>query len=121
MIGMCPWCNKALGDQHIFGYCSEKCAREARADMFNRTKMPGEKWPRFAAEIPPEIAEMIDAASKKNLGVNVSAFSRANVVRSALRMYLDAADPLPEPAIDATAEDDVSVLTLEPGDIHEHV
>lgn len=52
-----------------------------------------EKYVRFSAEIPPEVAAYIEAAYRKRLGVNVSAFSRANIVRAAFTMYLDEIDP----------------------------
>jgi broad specificity phosphatase PhoE len=62
-----------------------------------RRKLHGETWPRFSAEVPPELAEAIDAAQRKSLGVNQSAATRANVVRAGLRLYLNTVDPEPEP------------------------
>lgn len=62
-----------------------------------------EKWPRYCALIPPELAEEIDAAHRKSLGVNADAASRAGVVRAGLRMYLEATDPEREAAIEGTA------------------
>lgn len=64
-----------------------------------------EKWPRFVAMIPPELAEELDRVHKKRLGVNVSSFSRAGLVRSALREYLDRHSPERPPAIDVTSEE----------------
>src|SRR4051812_6415247 len=49
-----------------------------------------EKWVRYAAEVPPELAALIDKAHRKSLGMNALAFSRAGVVRAGLRLYLNA-------------------------------
>jgi broad specificity phosphatase PhoE len=117
----CDWCGAELGGLYLSGlpvsnwwlydpdmgyYCSARCFTERRADLFRRDKQGREKWVRYSADIPPELAAMIDAAAKKSLGVNVSAFSHANVVRAALRLYLDKYAPVADPSIDATATDD---------------
>lgn len=64
-----------------------------------------EKWPRYGAQVPPELAEQLDAAQRKSLGVNAvpSNTTRSALVRAALRMYLNATDPEREAAIDSTA------------------
>jgi hypothetical protein len=64
-----------------------------------------EKWPRYCAEIPPELAEELDAAQRESLGVNQSGATRAGVVRAGLRMYLNATAPEREAAIEGTAVD----------------
>lgn len=76
-----------------------------------------EKWPRFTAEVPTELAEEIDRVQKKSLGVNYSSASRAGAVRAALRLWLNFIDPPPEPreTVDSTAVDitDLPVLLEE--------
>lgn len=68
-----------------------------------------EKWPRFCAEVPPELAELLDRAHRKSLGVNASSSTatRANLVRSALRLYLNTLDPETDPddTIEGSARD----------------
>lgn len=77
--------------------------RYVRDHHWGRPKEYREKWPRFCAEVPPELAEQLDAAHKKALGINRSAFSRAGIVRTALHLYLEQIDPLPEDALEGTA------------------
>jgi len=64
-----------------------------------------EKWPRYGVEVPPELAVQLEAAQRKSLGVNATPTNatRANLVRAALRMYLQATDPEREAAIEGTA------------------
>lgn len=78
-----------------------------RDDSWSRPKRYGEKWPRFSAEIPPELAPLLDAAQRRSLGVNASPrnATRANLVRAGLRLYLNAVHPEPDAAIDSTAID----------------
>lgn len=77
-----------------------------------------EKWVRYAADVPPELAELLARAHRKSLGVNASGrnLARANLVRAALRMYLNAVDPEPDPddTIDGTAEAIVELAALPP-------
>lgn len=79
----------------------------SRNESWARAKAPGEAWPRFAAEVPPELAEALDDAQRKSLGVNATPTNatRANMVRAALRLYLDQADPEAPWAIEADAEE----------------
>lgn len=129
----CAWCHADLSNGYItflpafdyqydwhtepdelaIRYCSAKCVRARRSELFHRRKMANEKWPRFTVEVPPELAAMLDAAIKAQLGVNVSAFSRAGVARRALRMLLDEVAPVEEPAIEATGEDVIDFLEIE--------
>jgi hypothetical protein len=77
-----------------------------RDQSWLRRKHPLEdKWPRFTAEVPPELAEALDLAQRKSLGVNATSqnATRANMVRAALRLYLNTVDPLPDEAIEGTA------------------
>jgi hypothetical protein len=74
----------------------------SRDDSWLRPKRYGEKWPRFAAEIPPELAEELDALVGKR---DHQPDSRAAMVRSGLRMYLEFKSPEPPAPIDTTAVD----------------
>jgi len=90
----------------------------SRDDLWLRSKRPGEKWPRFSAEVPPELAEMLDAAQRKSLGVNASSTNanRANLVRAGLRLYLNHVDPEPQPPtydVDGTAEEIIDLPLLD--------
>lgn len=78
-----------------------------RDDSWTRRKQVREKWPRYAAEIPPELAALIDEAQRVSLGVNYSPANatRANVVRAGLRLYLEAKLPEPPAAVEGTAEE----------------
>lgn len=80
-----------------------------------------EKWPRFTAEIPPELVPLLEAAQRKSLGINWDGYmdrprsaTRSNMVQAALRMYLETIDPEGDLPIDATAveleEDDIKEL-----------
>ena len=71
-------------------------------ELFIRTKLPDERWPRFTVEVPPELAVLLDTVQKRALGVNRSAASRAGIVRAGLILFLEATANPPEPAIDAT-------------------
>jgi hypothetical protein len=77
---------------------------------------PDEKWPRFCAEIPPELAELLDRAQRKSLGVNATSSNatRANLVRSALRLYLNTVDPETDPddTIEGSATDIIDLPAL---------
>ena len=73
--------------------------RLSRDESWLRNKAPGEKWPRFCGEIPPELAEEID----RQIRLVSSSFTRADAVRSALRLWLNAHDPEQPPAIDVEA------------------
>lgn len=66
-----------------------------------------ERWPTFAAAIPPELAAELDAAQRKSLGVNASKTNatRANLVRAGLRLYLNAVDPPDGEPVETTAID----------------
>lgn len=89
----------------------------SRDSSWLRRKVYGERWPRFTAEVPPELAEAIDEAQRKSLGVNASPANatRANAVRAGLRLYLNAVDPEPEAAIEGTAIEIVDLPALEDG------
>lgn len=76
-----------------------------RDDSWTRTREPGERFVRFSVDVPPELAGQLDAAVRKSLGVNQSAFSRANSTRSALRLLLNTLAPEPPEAIEGTAID----------------
>jgi len=95
----CLWCSSELG-AIVGDYCSSGCLQAERRELFNRPRRLREKWPRFSAEVPPELAVMLDEAQKRSLGINWRQGSRAGLVRSALLMYLDAAAPMPDPAIE---------------------
>lgn len=77
----------------------------ARDKRYLGTGNPGadrdgrEKWITFAADVPPELADELLKAYRKNLGVNWTSGSKANLVRAALQLYLDTFDPeRPDPA-----------------------
>ena len=95
--------------------------RFSRDAAWLRRKAPGEKFVRYAAEVPPELDELLMAAQRKSMGVNWDGFkahpktaTRANLVTSALRLYLNTVDPEPEPAIEGTASDILDVPLLPP-------
>lgn len=75
-----------------------------RDDSWLRRKRHGESWPRYCAEVPPELAAEIDAAQRGSLGVNATDANatRANAVRAGLRLYLEATAPEREAAIEGT-------------------
>ena len=114
----CRWCGNPLEIPED-RYCSARCEHASIVNyLFNErfeSRLSGEKWPRFCAEIPPELATILDEAQRKSLGVNTSARSRASMVRAGLQMYLEAISPAPEPAINTTAEEIVEVPALETG------
>jgi hypothetical protein len=85
-----------------------------RDDSWARSKLHGEKWPRFSAEVPPELAKALDEAQRRSLGNDYSPTNatRANMVRAGLRLYLNRVDPEPEPAIESTAVEVVEVKRL---------
>lgn len=72
-----------------------------RLDSWLRYKQAREKWPRFAAEVPPEIAEEIDEHRLHQ----VNQPSRAEIVRAGLRLYMEAEMPQGEEAIEGEASD----------------
>lgn len=81
-----------------------------------------EKWPRFTAEVPPELVPLLEEAQRKSLGINWDGnldrprtATRANLVTAALRMYLEALDPEEALPIDVTAEE------IEEEDKHRYV
>jgi hypothetical protein len=93
-----------------------------RDDSWARDKLYDEKWPRFSAEIPPELAEELAAAQRKSLGNSWDGYSgrpinatRANMVRAGLRLYLNKISPEPEPPIDSTAVEIIDLGRLPPG------
>jgi hypothetical protein len=53
-------------------YCSAECLRKRVGELFIRTKLPDERWPRFTVEVPPELAVLLDSVQKHALGVNRS-------------------------------------------------
>lgn len=71
----------------------------SRDESWLRPKAYGEKWPKFGAEIPPELAEELDA----RIGTFNGPGNRAAMVRAGLRLYLEAAVPEAEAAIEGTA------------------
>lgn len=82
-----------------------------RDDSWNRDKRARERWPRFATEVPPEIAEQLDELCKVIARRNtLTHYSRAALVRNALRAYLNAEMPEPEPPIDSTAVEEPEEL-----------
>ena len=90
-----------------------------RDDSWARDKQAREKWPRFSAEVPPELAALLDEAQRKSLGASYDGYlkrptnaTRANMVRAGLRLYLERVDPEPEPAIDSTAVEIIDVKGL---------
>lgn len=76
----------------------------SRDDSWLRSKRHGEKWPRFGGEVPPELAEELDAHIA-SVRLRHGKFSRGDAVRAGLRMYLNHQRPEPEAAIDSTAVD----------------
>lgn len=131
----CAWCHRELDGSYItflpafdyqydhpveadelaVRYCSAACVTARRRELFHRRKAPREKkWTRWTAEVPPELAAMLEAAAKHSLGVNRASYSRANVVRAALGMYLDAHAPIAEAPVDATASDVIDLPALSP-------
>lgn len=106
--------------ESIFGdarYAWHSGARLSRDSSWLRRKEHGEVWPRFVAEIPPELAEEIDAVMKKVAGVNQSAAVRSNAVRAGLRLWLEHHSPAPQEAIEGTADViDGTALELEAPD-----
>lgn len=104
----CRWCSRPLG-LIVGDYCSADCLQRERADLFHRDKTAWEiahdvRWPRYCAEIPPEIAAMLDAAQARSMGVNRLSATRAGMVRAALVMYANALAPMPEPAVEGSGE-----------------
>jgi len=88
----------------------------SRDDAWSRRKRHDEQWPRFAAEIPPELAAEIDALRPTVIAPN--SLTRAQVVRAGLRLWLNhhaPEPPPPEPAIESTAVEIVEpkLLTAE--------
>lgn len=90
-----------------------------RDDSWARDKQPRETWPRFAAEVPPELAAALERAQCKSLGANWDGYlarptnaTRASMVRAGLRLYLNKVDPEPEPAIESTAVEITDVRQL---------
>lgn len=102
----------------------------SRADtMFRRKRYLGlrhpdadkngyEKWVRFTTDVPPELVEELYLAQKDNMGTNWDGYkkkpqsaTRANLVRSALLLYLEFVNPEQE-AIDSTAEEDPILYAL---------
>lgn len=73
-----------------------------------------EKWPRFAAEIPPEIATLLDVEIKR-VRLMHGRFTRADAVRSGLRMWLNHHNPERDPndTIEGTASEIVDLPALE--------
>lgn len=97
-----------------------------RDDSWARGKLPDEKWVRFCAEVPPELAEALKEAQRKSLGNDYDGHSgrpvnatRANLVRAGLRLYLNKVDPEPEPAIESTATEIIHLKELGPGEDQE--
>lgn len=75
-----------------------------REDSWTRPKRYGEKWPRFCAEVPPELADELDAHIKRlRLQHGRATGNRAQVVRAALRLYLNSEVPERPPSIDSEA------------------
>lgn len=94
--------------------------RWSRDESWSRDKQVGEVWPRFTAEIPPELAEALVEAQRKSLGVNWDGYSgrprnatNANLVRAGLRLYLNTVDPEPGEAIEGTAVEMVDLPAIE--------
>lgn len=125
----CAWCHQDLDGGHLDGppafgtpvwqiapeahrYCSARCLQARIGELFMRTRDPREKWVRYSVEVPPEIAQLIDDVSKQRLGINATAYTRANVTRRALRELLDRILEIPEPTVDATAVDAPEELTV---------
>jgi hypothetical protein len=113
----CRWCygrgnfGGHLPCEHCDGSGREIITRD---EAWSRTKEPNEKWPRFSTEVPPELADLIDAAQRKSLGVDAMSASRASCTRAALRLYLNALDPEDEESIEGTAREHVERPGLPP-------
>lgn len=86
----------------------------SRDDSWTRIKHHDEKWPRFAAEIPPELADELDHAQRLSLGVNYSPknATRANMVRAGLRLYLNTTMPEQPPPVESTAVEIIDLPAL---------
>lgn len=99
---------------------------DERDDAWVRFKEYGETWPRYSAEVPPELDVALREAQRKSLGVNYDGYqkrpttaTRANLVRAGLRLYLRLKDPMPEPVqfdIDGTCYEVRVVGELPPAD-----
>lgn len=84
----------------------------SRDDSWLRDKGLNEKWPRFAAEIPPELADELNAHAE-HFRYQHGRLTRADMVRSALRLYLNAVSPVQPPAIEGTAEEIIDLPALQ--------
>lgn len=132
--GKCAWCGAPLDGQVHTGlpvhdmdhyapgeldpdddrYCSAKCIEKRIDELFHRRKRwlstGQEKWPRFTAEVPPELALLLDNVQRRHMGVNASSASRSGMVRAGLRLYLHEVAFVEEPAIEATADPEPPAL-----------
>lgn len=79
-------------EERVFGYLS-------RDNSWLRRRRPREKWPRWQAEIPPEMSVELDARIGKQNGPR----SRADIVNAALRIYLEIVDPEGPEVVEAHA------------------
>lgn len=91
-----------------------------RDESWCRSKKPGETWPRYSVEVPPELAREIDAAQRRSLGVNASTLGRslrASAARAALNLLLRTLDPERTPTPYDANGDAVEVVELPTGAI----
>lgn len=82
--------------------------KPTRDESWLRDKHVGEKWPRFSGEVPPELAAELD----KRIGKFNGPRSRADMVQSGLRLYLNAVSPEDPPPIETTATDIIDLPAL---------
>lgn len=73
-----------------------------------------EKWPRFCGEVPPEIAALLDVEIDR-VRLMHGRFTRADAVRSGLRMWLNHHNPERNPGdtIEGTASDIIDLPALQ--------
>lgn len=81
-----------------------------------------EKWTRMCTEVPPEVAQALDEAQRKSLGVNWDGYKKrpttathANLLRAALLKYLNSVDDEAEYVEAEAMEDHNERGALDPG------
>jgi hypothetical protein len=75
---------------------------DEREAAWCRSKDIDERWPRFAADVPPELAAELDEHARR-FRMQHGRLSRASMVRAALRLYLNTVEPAANAPIEGTA------------------